>query len=105
MTARARVCSATMTTISPDVRADLASTGKLRAGINYGNFILAQKDAATGESRGVAVDLARELAGRLGVPLEIIAYDSVAALVDAAKTNAWDIGFCGIDPAREGEIG
>src|SRR5688572_2946522 len=93
-----------MTTISPDVRRDLAATGKLRAGINYGNFILAQKDAS-GESRGVAVDLARELAQRLGVPLEIIAYDSVAALVDAAKTNAWDIGFCGIDPAREGEIG
>jgi len=79
-------------------------TGKLRAGINYGNFILAQKDPASGESRGVAVDLTRELGRRLGVPFEIVAYDSVAKMVDAAKTGAWDIAFLGADPAREGEI-
>ena len=81
--------------------ADLAPTGKVRAGINYGNFILAQKDKAAGESRGVAVDLASDLARRLGVPVEIVAYDSVAALGDAAPTNAWDIAFLGSDPQRE----
>src|SRR2546429_138426 len=32
--------------ITPAVRADLAPTGKVRAGVNYGNFILATKDAA-----------------------------------------------------------
>lgn len=90
-----------MTQITPSIRADLAPTGKLRAAINYGNFILATKDPATGESRGVAIDLARELAQRLGVPVEIVAYDSVAVMVDAAKTNAWDIAFLGSDPARE----
>lgn len=93
-----------MTDITPAVRADLAPTGTLRAGINYGNFILATKDRATGESRGVAVDLTRELGRRLSLPVEIVAYDSVAKMVDAAKTGAWDIAFCGIDPAREGEI-
>ncbi len=87
--------------ITPAVVADLAPTGKVRAGINYGNFILATKEAATGESRGVAVDLARELAKRLDVPFDIVAHDSVAALVDAAKTGAWDIAFLGSDPARE----
>jgi polar amino acid transport system substrate-binding protein len=87
------------------VRADLAPAGTLRAGINYGNFILATRDPATGESRGVAIDLTRELARRLGVPVEIVPYDSVAAMVDAAKTGAWDIAFLGIDPAREGDIG
>jgi polar amino acid transport system substrate-binding protein len=93
-----------MSDVTPAVHADLAPAGTLRAGINYGNFILAAKDAASGESRGVAVDLTRELARRLGVPVEIVAYDSVAAMVDAAKTGAWDIAFLGIDPAREGEI-
>ena len=93
-----------MTDFTPAARADLAPTGKLRAGINYGNFILARKDPASGESRGVAIDLMGELGGRLGVPTEIVAYDSVAAMVDAAKTGAWDIAFLGIDPAREGEI-
>jgi polar amino acid transport system substrate-binding protein len=94
-----------MSPIDPAVRADLAPAGPLRAGINYGNFILARKDAASGQSRGVAIDLTRELARRLGVPLEIVAYDSVATMVDAAKTGAWDIAFLGIDPARAGEIG
>jgi polar amino acid transport system substrate-binding protein len=93
------------TPLSSAIRADLAPAGTLRAGINYGNFILAAKDRTTGESRGVAVDLTRELARRLGVPIEIVAYDSVATMVDAAKTGAWDIAFLGIDPARAGEIG
>ena len=77
-----------MSQITPAVRADLAPTGTLRAGINYGNFILATKDKATGESRGVAVDLLHEVGRRLGVPVEIVAYDSVGAMVDAAKTGA-----------------
>jgi len=93
---------ATMSDVTPAVRADLAPTVKLRAGINYGNFILATKDRATGESRGVAVDLLQELGGRLGVPIEIVPYDSVAVMGDAAPTGAWDIAFLGSDPAREG---
>jgi polar amino acid transport system substrate-binding protein len=87
--------------ITSAARNDLAPGGKVRAGINYGNFILAQKDKATGESRGVAVDLANELGRRLGVPVEIVAYDSVAALGDAAPAKAWDIAFLGSDPIRE----
>jgi len=90
-----------MTDITPAVRADLAPTGKLRAAINYGNFILATKDRATGESRGVAIDLVQELARRLGVPVEIVAYDSVAVMGDAAPTGVWDIAFLGSDPKRE----
>jgi len=90
-----------MTDILPAVRADLASSGRLRAAINYGNFILAQRDRATGESRGVAVDLAQELARRLSVPLEIVAYDSVAIMGDAAPSGVWDIAFLGSDPKRE----
>lgn len=90
-----------MTEPTAAVRADLAPTGKLRAGINYGNFILVRKDPASGESRGVSIDLTRELARRLGVPVEIVAYDTIIAQVDAAKTGAWDIAFLGSDPARE----
>jgi polar amino acid transport system substrate-binding protein len=43
----------------------------------------------------------QDLARRLGVPAEIVAYDSVAAMGDAAPTNAWDIAFLGSDPQRE----
>jgi polar amino acid transport system substrate-binding protein len=90
-----------MTDLTPAVRGSLALTGALRAAINYGNFILATRDPATGESRGVAIDLARELAGRLGVPLQIVAYDSVAIMVEAAPANVWDVAFLGSDPERE----
>jgi polar amino acid transport system substrate-binding protein len=83
------------------VRADLAPAGRLRAAVNYGNFILATRDRATGESRGVAVDLMQEIGQRLGVPVEIVAYDSVAVMGDAAPTGVWDIAFLGSDPARE----
>ena len=93
------------TPITPAVRADLAPAGTLRAGVNYGNFILATRDPATGESRGVAIDLLQDVGRRLAVPVEIVSYESVAVMVDAAKTGAWDMAFLGIDPAREGEIG
>src|SRR3989475_13068048 len=59
-----------MARVPPAARADLAPTGKLRAGVNYGAFILAVKDPATGESRVDAIDLMCELWQRLGVPAE-----------------------------------
>ena len=49
----------------------LAPSGTLRAAINFGNPILATKDPVTGEARGVSVDLARELARRLNVPVKL----------------------------------
>jgi len=90
-----------MPDITPAARHDLAPTGRLRVGINYGNFILARRDPVTGESHGVAIDLAGEAARRLGAPVEIVAYDSVAVMVEAAAAGAWDIAFLGSDPARE----
>ena len=94
-----------MSDITPATRQDLAPGGRLRVGINYGNVILARRDPASGESHGVAIDLARELAGRLSVPVDIVAYDSVAVMVEAAPTGAWDIAFLGSDPEREKVIG
>lgn len=85
-------------------RSDLAPTGKLRAAINYGNPVLAQKDPASGEPRGVSVDLARELGHRMGVPVELITFDAAGKVFDALKRGAWDIAFLAIDPARATEI-
>ncbi len=88
--------------VRPDVAQDLAPTGRLRAAINLGNPVLAQKDS--GELRGISVDLARELGRRLAVPVELIAYDAAGKVTDAVKTGAWDIAFVAIDPARAAEI-
>jgi polar amino acid transport system substrate-binding protein len=90
-----------MPDITAAVRADLVPTGKIRAGVNYGNFILAKKDRVTGKSSGAAIELLDELARRLGAPSEIVAYDSVAAMGDAAPANVWDIAFLGSAPQRE----
>ena len=90
--------------VLPGARSELAPTGKLRAAINFGNPVLAQKDPASGEPRGVSVDLARELGRRLGVPVELITFDAAGKVFDALKTGAWDIAFLAIDPARATEI-
>jgi polar amino acid transport system substrate-binding protein len=83
---------------------DLAPTGKLRAAINFGNPVLASKDPSTGEPRGVSVDLSRELAKRLGVPLEIVTYTAAGKVVDAVKSGAWDVAYVAIDPARGADM-
>ena len=84
--------------------ADLAPTGKLRAAINFGNPVLATRDTATGEPRGVSVDLARELGKRIGVPVELVLYPAAGKVVEGLKANAWDIAFVAIDPARAVDI-
>ena len=95
---------AAIPTVPPGARSELAPTGKLRAAINFGNPVLAQKDPAGGEPRGVSVDLARELGRRLGVPVELVTYDAAGKVFEALKTGAWDIAFLAIDPARAAEI-
>ena len=91
-------------TIPRNVVAELAPTGKLRAAINFGNTVLAQKDPATGEARGVSVDLAHELAWRLAVPLDIIPYDAAGKVTADAASGRWDIAFVARDPERAREI-
>jgi polar amino acid transport system substrate-binding protein len=90
--------------VPPAAVTDLAPNGTMRAAINLGNPILASKDAATGELRGVSVDLSRELARRLGVALELVPYTAAGRVVDGAKTKSWDVAFVAIDPARAVDI-
>jgi polar amino acid transport system substrate-binding protein len=84
--------------------ADLAPSGTLRAAINFGNPILAVRDPATGEARGVSVDLARELGTRLNVPVELVLFESAGNVVAGQKTRAWDVAFLAVDPARASEL-
>jgi len=83
---------------------ELAPTGTLRAAINFGNPMLASRDASTGEARGVSVDLARELARRLGTPVELVPYNAAGKVVEAVKSGTWDVAFVAIDPLRGNEI-
>jgi polar amino acid transport system substrate-binding protein len=87
-----------------DAVKDIAPTGKLRAAINFVNTVIAQRDPASGEPMGVSADLARELARRLGVPIEFVLFEGAGREFDAAKTGVWDIGFFAIDPVREVDV-
>ncbi len=88
----------------PDVVKEFAPTGRLRAAINAGNVVLVQKDAA-GAVRGITVDLAHELARRLGVPADLIVYETAGKVTDAAAAGVWDLGFIAIEPVRAKLIG
>jgi polar amino acid transport system substrate-binding protein len=84
--------------------AELAPTGALRAGINISNFLLVTGKSASGDPEGVAPDMARAVADRLGVPLKLVPYASPGELADMVDKDAWDVGFIGAEPQRAQHI-
>jgi polar amino acid transport system substrate-binding protein len=81
-----------------------APTGRLRAAINLGNPILANRDEATGEVRGVSVDLARRLAAELDIALDLVVYDAAGKSVEGVIAGEADFGFFAVDPKRGEDI-
>jgi polar amino acid transport system substrate-binding protein len=93
-----------METASRQAARELAPHGVLRAAINFGNPVLAQRNPETGEACGVSVELARELAKRLSVPIQQVLFDAAGKVFEAVQSDAWDIAFLALDPARAKEI-
>ena len=85
---------------TPEVRQTLAPTGKLRVGLILGLPAQVMRDSASGEMKGVAFDLGKELAQRMGVPFEPVLYPSIGAVLDAGKSGEWDVSFNGVTPDR-----
>lgn len=85
-------------------RADLAPSGRLRVGINFSNNLLTARDPVTRAPSGIALDLAAELGRRLGVPVEIVSYESAGELADLAGAGAWEVAFLGAEPQRADRI-
>jgi len=90
--------------MSEQVKAELAPSGALRAGLNLSNFLLISDKTAAGEPAGVAPDMAAEIARRLGVAVQYVTYKTPGELADAAETGAWDIGLIGAEPQRAEKI-
>jgi polar amino acid transport system substrate-binding protein len=90
--------------VSAALRAELAPTGVLRAGINLSNFLLVSARDEAGGPAGVSPDLARHIADELGVPLRLVPYPRPGELADDATRDAWDIGLIGAEPQRAAEI-
>lgn len=92
-------CASVQGGISADTRAALAPTGKLRVAF-LSAPIYATKDVATGEFKGVAVDLGKELAQRVSVPFDAVVYPTFPELMNAARSGQWDVALMGVDPER-----
>jgi polar amino acid transport system substrate-binding protein len=91
-----------MRNMSSAVVMDLAPGGVLRASINLGNPVLAQGTPA--EPAGVTVDIAREIAARLDVPVEFVCFTAARDSLEAMMTGQADVCFLAIEPAREAGV-
>jgi len=90
--------------MSPEVIAELAPTGVLRAGINMGNFLLVTGRSVLGDPEGVSPSMAKAVADRLGVPVHYVPFAKPGPLADAVDDNVWDIGLIGAEPQRAEKI-
>ncbi|MDP9601967.1 UNVERIFIED_ORG: polar amino acid transport system substrate-binding protein [Variovorax paradoxus] len=101
-------CAAIGSSIGPSAnaraaRTELSPTGRLRAAINFGNPILATRGSGD-EPQGVSVDLAREAARRLDLPVELVQFNSAGSVVEAVKAGRVDMAFVAIDPVRGADM-
>jgi polar amino acid transport system substrate-binding protein len=81
-----------------DAAKNIAPGGVLRAAINYGNPVLAQRGTTEADPKGVSADLARALAKQLGVPVQFVIFHEAGEVPKAV--DRWDVAFLAIDPQR-----
>lgn len=89
-----------MINISSEVRAQLAPSGVLFASVYLGNFLLVSGQSPTGEPTGIAPDICRAIAERLGVNLNLKGFLTQSEIVDSAASGQCGIALVGSDPAR-----
>ncbi|WP_428489510.1 transporter substrate-binding domain-containing protein [Rhodopila sp.] len=90
--------------MTPEIKAQLAPHGTLRAGINMSNFLLVTGRSPAGDPEGVSPSMARAIADRLGVPIQYVPFPKPGELADVAGNDVWDIGLIGAEPARAEKI-
>ena len=89
---------------APPSTRDIAPTGSLRVAVAVGpaaSTFWATRDPASGEARGVTVELAKAAAAKLNVPLRLVAYQNSGEIAAAAAKDVWDISFMPADAERE----
>jgi polar amino acid transport system substrate-binding protein len=85
---------------------EIAPTGKLRVAIAIspaGGAFWSTKTQSGGYA-GVPVDLGKEMAAQLGVPVEYVVHQNSGQIVDAVSKGTWDVTFLPKDPEREAKM-
>ena len=98
------VLLAACASVPPVPVAEIAPRGALRVAVGVGpapSAFWATRDKATGETRGVTVDLAKAAAQALRVPLQLVEYQNSGEITAAASKDAWDISFMPRDAERD----
>jgi polar amino acid transport system substrate-binding protein len=85
---------------APEVRKVLAPTGTLRLGLSLGRPGQMIRDPSTGEVRGIAYELGREFAKRLGVPFEVVLIEGNAHFLEAMQAGRVDFASNNATSAR-----
>ena len=93
-----------MNSISPKVREQLAPNGVLSAAVYLGNFLLVTGRSPSGEPTGIAPDICRAIAKRLGVELSLLGFNTQDEVVEAAVSGRCGISLLGSDPARAQKV-
>src|SRR6201988_5072585 len=91
-----------MRNVTAGIVTDLAPAGALRVGLNLNNTVLVQGTPSA--PTGVTVDIANEIAARLGVPAEFRCFSGARESFEAAASGQTDICFLAVEPARAAQI-
>lgn len=97
-------CASVYTEPTPQAKAALAPTGKLRVGMYTGNPLSVIRDPAAQDMKGMAFDLGKEMARRMGLPFEPVVYPSVGALMGGTESGQWDVAFFLVSPDRAKDV-
>jgi polar amino acid transport system substrate-binding protein len=89
-----------LTIMAADIASEIAKGGTLRAAINLGNPLLVTGSTPAGEPIGVAPDLARAIADKLGAAISYVTFASPGEVADAIKDDGWDICLIAAEPKR-----
>jgi polar amino acid transport system substrate-binding protein len=91
-----------MPALADGVRDEIAPTGKLRVAIAIspagGAFWSTKTEAGYA---GVPVDLGKDMAAQIGIPVEYVVYQNSGQITDAAGKGSWDVTWLPKDPERE----
>ena len=88
------------------LRDEIAPAGKLRVAIAIspaGGAFWSTKNEAGGYA-GVPVDLGKEMAAQIGVPVEYVVHQNSGQIVDAVSKGAWDVSFLPKATEREARM-